>query len=169
MSVVETERLVLDRWADDDVIDLARLGSPAVVRFLGGTPWTPDSVRESIDLWRGIEARLGISTWAVRMRDSGELIGHCGFAGTNVPWLRFDFVIQIGWTLGQAWWGRGLATEAAAGALQYGQRRYERARFISKCHIDNDASERVMRRLGMRRVGVVQGVWPAPTVIARFA
>ena len=168
MPVVETSRLVLGRWSDDDVADLARIGSPEVVRFLGGTPWTLESARESIELWRQIEERLGLSTWSVRLRDTGELIGTCGFAGTNVPWMRFDVVIEIGWTLGRSWWGRGYATEAAAGALQCGAAMYEPRRLVSKCHVENAASERVMHRLGMRRVGVVQGAWPAPTVIARF-
>lgn len=166
--MVETSRLVLERWSDDDVGDLTRIGSPDVVRFLGGTPWTIESARESIELWRQIEERLGISTWALRVRDTGELIGTCGFAGTNVPWMRFDFVIEIGWTLGEPGWGRGYATEAASGALRYGETMYEPRRFVSKCHIENAASERVMYRIGMRRVGVVQGAWPAPTVIARF-
>lgn len=168
VPVVESSRLVLERWRDDDVTDLAAIGTAEVVRFLGGTPWTIDAARESIELWRQIENRLGITTWAVRLRGSGELVGTCGFAGTNAPWLRFDFVIEIGWTVGRTWWGQGIATEAASAALAYGQTRYESRRFISKCHIENSASERVMNRIGMRRVGVVQGAWPAPTIVARL-
>jgi ribosomal-protein-alanine N-acetyltransferase len=57
------------------------------------------------------------TTWAIRLRETGELIGTCGFAGTNMPWLRFDTVIEVGWTLGEQWWGRGLATEAASAAV----------------------------------------------------
>lgn len=166
--MAETSRVVLERWSDDDVADLAQIGSPDVVKFLGGTPWTEETARESIELWRQIEQRLGISTWAVRLRDTDELIGSCGFAGTNAPWMRFDVVIEIGWTLGQRWWGRGYATEAAQAALRVGETMYERRRFVSKCHFENAASERVMYRIGMRRVGLVQGAWPAPTVIARF-
>ena len=111
--VAVTGRLILDRVSDNDASALASLGTAEVVRFLGGTPWTVSSVRESISIWRAIEERLGITTWVVRLRESGELVGTCGFAGTNVSWLRFDAVIEIGWTLGRTWWGRGLATEAA--------------------------------------------------------
>ena len=167
--VAATARLILDSWSDDDVEDLAAIGTHEVVRYLEGTPWTRASARESIALWREIEARLGVTTWAVRLRESGELIGTCGFAGTNAPWLRFDFVIEIGWTLARAWWGQGLATEAAQAALARGTAVHDRARIISKCHIENTASERVMHRIGMRRVGVVQGGWPSPTVVCRLA
>lgn len=154
--VAERARLLLRTWSDADAEPLAEIGTAEVVRYLGRTPWTPRTARESIDLWRQIESRLGITTWAVGERGSGDLIGTCGFAGTNMPWLRFDFVIEIGWTFGSGWWGQGFATEAALAALDVGLRRHPRERFLSKCNIENRASERVMRRIGMRRVGIVQ-------------
>ena len=167
-TVAVTERLVLKRFVDADAPALAALGTTEVVRHLGGTPWTLSSARESIRVWRDIEERLGITTWAVRLRGSDELIGSCGFAGTNVAWLRFDVVIEIGWTLGRIWWGQGLATEAARAALERGLADYPPTRFVSKCSIENRASARVMQRIGMRRVGVVQGAWPDPTLVYRL-
>jgi RimJ/RimL family protein N-acetyltransferase len=167
-TVAKTSRLLLRGWTDSDVEPLARIGTAEVVRYLGGTPWTTTAARDSIDLWRQIDERLGLTTWAVCERASGELIGTCGFAGTNMPWLRFDFVIEIGWTLGRQWWGQGLATEAASAALEIGLGRYPRERFLSKCQIENHASERVMERIGMHRVGVVQGTFNDPTVLHRL-
>jgi RimJ/RimL family protein N-acetyltransferase len=166
--VGETERLRLEAWSGLEASELATIGTPNVVRYLGGTPWTVETARDSIALWREIDRRLGITTWAVRLRESSELIGTCGFAGTNMPWLRFDAVIEIGWTLGERWWGQGLASEAASAALSVGLARYPRDRFLSKCHVENDASERVMHRIGMVRVGVVQGAFPAATVVCRL-
>jgi len=168
LVIAETERLALARCVDDDVDELARIGTLEVVRFLGGTPWTTETARELIDLWHQIDERLGITTWGVRLRETGELIGTCGFAGTNAPWLRFDFVIEIGWTFADRWWGQGLATEAARAALEVGLARYPAERFMSKCRIDNGASERVMQRIGMQRAGVVQGAWPDPTIVYRL-
>lgn len=154
--------------ADSDVEPLARIGTADVVRYLGGKPWTTTTARDSIALWRQIDSRPGLTTWAVCERVAGELIGTCGFAGTNMPWLRFDIVIEIGWTFGSDWWGQGLATEAASAALEIGLGRYPRERFLSKCHIENSASERVMERIGMRRIGVVQGTFAVPTVLHRL-
>ena len=167
--VAETSRLLLREWSDTDVEPLAQIGTADVVRYLGGTPWTTTTARDSIDLWRQIGARLGVTTWAVCDRASGDLIGSCGFAGTNMPWLRFDFVIEIGWTFDSRWWGQGFATEAAAAALDIGLSRYPRERFLAKCHIENRASERVMERIGMQRVGIVQGTFSAPTVLHRLS
>lgn len=166
--VARTGRIALERFRDADALQLADIGTAEVVRYLGGTPWTTQTALESIALYREIEERLGITTWAVRTVDSHQLIGTCGFAGTNAGWLRFDFVIEIGWTIAQPWWGQGLATEAAMAALAVGLRRFGREQIVSKCHIANAASERVMHRIGMRRVGVVRGGWPAPTIVCRF-
>ena len=139
--VAETPRLVLTTWAEADVEPLAAIGTAEVVRYLGGTPWTTSTARESIDLW-------------------GQ---------ANAPWLRFDFVIEIGWTLAHAWWRRGFATEAARAALEKGVGQYGAERIVSKCSINNTASEAVMHRIGMRRVGVVRGSWPDDTVVCRLA
>jgi RimJ/RimL family protein N-acetyltransferase len=165
-AVTETSRLSLERASPEDVAALVGIGTPEVVRFLGGTPWTEASVLDDLALWRTIEDRLGITTWVVRLRETGEVIGICGFAGTNQPWLRFDVVIEVGWTLGRPWWGQGMATEAAQAAIAVGLDLYPRERFIAKCHVDNAASERVMHRMGMRRVGLVHH--RNTTIICRF-
>lgn len=167
--IAETERLVLQRCTEDDAQEMAAIGTPEVVRYLGGMPWTEATALESIRVWRDIERRLGVTTWAARSRSTGELVGTCGFAGTNVPWLRRDMVIEIGWTLARRFWGQGLATEAARAALSRGVEVHDATRIISKCHVANAASERVMHRIGMRRAGVVQGAWTAPTVVYRLA
>lgn len=167
-TVARSERLVLRGWDDADVGDLAAIGTPEVVRYLGGKPWTEATGRESINLFRSIGETLVVTTWAVELRSTGELIGTCGYARTNVDWLRRDYVVEIGWTLGRPWWGRGLASEAARAALGLGEERFGLAPILSKCAIDNVASEAVMHRIGMRRVGVVQGRWSNPTVLCRF-
>lgn len=174
--VAESERLTLRHWEDGDVDELAALGSPEVVRFLGGAPWTPDVASASINLYRTIQGWLGLTTWAVVLKAEDRLIGTCGYSRTNVAYLRDDFVVEIGWMLGRRWWGKGLATEAAVAVLPLGRDRFGGRRIISKCALDNAPSERVMHRIGMRRVGIVQGLWHTgrewqrgrPTVICRF-
>ena len=166
--VAESERLVLRRWNDQDAEDLAVLGTTEVVRFLGGVPWDRNRTREAIALYREIEQSLGLTTWAVTLRADGRLVGSCGYARTNVAWLRQDLVVEIGWTLGRQWWGRGLATEAASAVLPLADEGIGRRRIVSKCALENTRSEAVMHRIGMRRVGVVRGIWASPTVICRF-
>jgi len=68
--VVESERLVLRHWSTPDLDDLAAIGTPEVVRMLGGVPWTPDTAKDLIELYRSIQKSLGLTTWAVGPRCS---------------------------------------------------------------------------------------------------
>ena len=155
MIVLTTSRLRVRDWTADDATALSQLTvDDDVVRFLAGRPWSPTDARAMIDTWREIADGLGVATWAIEALD-GTLVGYCGFARTNADWLRSD-TVEIGWLLGRRYWGRGLATEAARAVLALGLRHIEARRIASKCHIANHASERVMQRLGMRKVGVVR-------------
>jgi RimJ/RimL family protein N-acetyltransferase len=82
-------------------------------------------------------------------------VGYCGFARTNAPWLRLG-IIEIGWLLDRRRWGEGLATEGARAVLPLAVARFQPWRIVSKCNLENVASEAVMRRLGLKRAGVVR-------------
>ncbi|MFF4758288.1 GNAT family N-acetyltransferase [Streptomyces sp. NPDC001292] len=58
--------------------------------------------------------------------------------------------VEVGGRLGRPQWGRGLATEAASAALRFGFEDRGPGRIISIAQVGNDASERVMAKLGMR-------------------
>jgi RimJ/RimL family protein N-acetyltransferase len=153
--VALTDRLVIRSWVDEDVEPLAAIAAdPAVVRFLGGVPWSIADARSMIALFREIDDSLGVTTWALEDRQTGALIGHCGFARTNAAYLR-PGIVEIGWTLERGRWGEGLATEAAKAVMPLALGLFDRRRIASKCHIENVASERVMQRLGFRRAGTV--------------
>jgi len=57
----------------------------------------------------------------------------------------------IGWWLAHPYWGRGLATEAAGCALQDVFERAGLDRVVSVARVENNASLRIMEKLGMRR------------------
>lgn len=65
-----------------------------------------------------IEQR-GWGFWAVELKASAEFIG---FLGLHVPIAELPFspCVEIGWRLAFQHWHRGLATEAARGALEVG-------------------------------------------------
>jgi RimJ/RimL family protein N-acetyltransferase len=154
--VAVTDRLVVRTWADEDVEALAVIGAdPDVVRYLGGVPWSVADARSMIERSREIGDSLGVTSWALQDRRSGSLVGHCGFARTNAPCLRPE-IIEIGWTLDRRRWGEGLATEAAKSVMPRALQLFERWRIVSKCQVENVASERVMQRLGLRRAGTIR-------------
>jgi ribosomal-protein-alanine N-acetyltransferase len=167
-TVATSERLRLRRWEIRDAETLHAICSDdAVVRYLGGRPWTSADAESFVEDMRSRAASGSPETWAVEELGTAELIGWCGFARTNAPWLRSDFVIEIGWTLARTRWGQGLATEAAHVALGLGRRLHDASRVVSKCHEANAASERVMQRIGMTQVGIVKG-GTSKTLLYRF-
>lgn len=151
MTIIETPRLVLRRWRDEDALPFAAInGDPEVMRWIGdGSAWDEAKTREAL---QRIENRW--DTWkfglfAVEVKATGEL---AGFTGLSVPEFLPEVMpaVEIGWRLGRPFWGQGLATEAARAALDFGFRTRGLERVISIHQIGNLASERIMVKLGMR-------------------
>ena len=164
--VAVSDRLILRRWERSDAAPLfAICRHKEVARLYGSRPRRRREVTAAIDDFNGREAGLSVTTWAVALRQTGTLVGWCGYARPNVAWLNAD-VVEIGWLIDFASWGQGLAPEAAAQALRIGEKHLPRSRIISKCRDGNTQSERVMQKIGLRRVGVVsEGV--SSTVVYR--
>jgi RimJ/RimL family protein N-acetyltransferase len=53
-------------------------------------------------------------------------------------------------------WGRGIATEAARGALQYGITQLGLKQVYAMTHVNNAASRRILEKLGFRFVKIFE-------------
>ncbi|HEX8475008.1 MAG TPA: GNAT family N-acetyltransferase [Pyrinomonadaceae bacterium] len=146
---IETARLHFRRFTMDDWDALAELFSdPEVVRFLGdGKP--PDKAECLAHLRNFIEnywteRRLG--RWALIHKEDGKLIGYCG--------LRLlEGAPELTYVLAKAYWGRGLATEAARACLRYGFVELRLERIVAVTRPENVASQHVMEKLAMKCEG----------------
>ena len=67
--------------------------------------------------------------------------------------LPFSPCVEIGWRLARRFWGRGLASEAAAAALRVGFERLALAEIVSFTTLANLRSRAVMERIGLRDTG----------------
>jgi RimJ/RimL family protein N-acetyltransferase len=152
--VVETQRLRLRPWrAADDLPALAAVNADAeVMRWVApNRPLRPD---ESAALLERIEAHWrehGYGLWAVEPRANGA--GCIGFAGLAIPSFLPEVLpaVEAGWRLDRAWWGRGLATEAARASIAYGFDTLGLRSVVSIIDAANERSLRVAEKLGMRR------------------
>lgn len=154
MDELETERLKLRAWIEDDIEPLARiLADPQVMRFIGDGH--PCSREEGVVWWEKIRRRWeedGFDVWAAVLKQTDGLVGWIGLAVSD--WLpELMSATEVGWLLDRRYWGRGLATEGGAASLAYAFGTLDVERVVSICHSANTASERVMQRLGMRREG----------------
>src|ERR1019366_7654615 len=87
---------------------------------------------------------------AVVLKSHDQVIG---FAG--LKYLDDLHVVDIGYRLFPAYWHQGLATESAAPAIQYGFETLHLETIIGLVEPANVASVRVLEKLGLKFVGMV--------------
>jgi ribosomal-protein-alanine N-acetyltransferase len=91
--------------------------------------------------------------FAVCDRATGLLIGGCGIRRES----QTSSVANLGWAITPAFQGKGLATEAAARLINFGLSDLGLKVIYATCDTRNVASYRVMEKLGMKRVGFLEG------------
>lgn len=150
---LQTQRLILRAFTESDLDAYAEMCSnPEVMRYIG----TGKTLSRS-ESWRSMAMMLGhwklrgYGMWAVQECLNGEMIGRIG-CWQPLGWTGFE----IGWTLRQAYWGRGLATEGARAAMEYAFKELQRSRIISLIRPDNQASRRLAEKLGEKIEGTVE-------------
>lgn len=150
MPAIDTTRLVLRRWSEHDVAPLAAINAdPEAMRWIGdGSTRTEQQTRASIEAWERQWDTHGFGLFAVEVRETGALAGLTGLA---IPSFLPEIMpaVEIAWRLGRSFWGQGIATEAARAALRFGLVDCGLERIVSIVQIGNDASERIMIKLGM--------------------
>ena len=149
---LETERLLLRqmRVCDSaDMYDYAR--RPEVTEYLLWRPHSDVQYTRRYLEYLGGRYRIGVHyEWAVIHKETGRMIGTCGFA-------RIDSAHncgEIGYVLHPDFRGQGLITEAAERVLQFGFGVLGLNRIEARYMVGNEPSRRVMNRLGMLFEGV---------------
>lgn len=169
---LETERLILRPFSPADFDDLYDIHSrPEVARYLYWDARDGEQVRQVLERKAGqyelTEEGQGLAA-AVVWRASGRVVGE-----VSLVWLsREHRQGEIGFSFHPAYQGRGLATEAAEVMLRLGFGELGLHRIIGRCDARNDASARLLERLGMRREAhfvhneVFKGAWGEEYVYA---
>jgi RimJ/RimL family protein N-acetyltransferase len=145
--------LTLGAWEAEDWPEFSAIASdPQVIRYIGdGSLWSEDRSRQFVARQIGLYRERGFCLWKLMPAQGGALIGFCGLQP-----LPETEDIEIGWWLARAWWGRGLATEAAQAALRDGFERVGLRRIVAIAQPANTASIRIMEKLGMGFEGMAE-------------
>lgn len=146
-SHLETERLSLRPFIDDDLEGLARiLTDPETSRFLIRQPKDVEETWPILATMVGHWGLRGYGPMAVIERESGELVGRAGL------WRPHGWpAIEVIWTVDRTRWGRGYATEAASAVLAAAREGFGANALCSLIAPENKASVRVAEKLGGRR------------------
>lgn len=150
-----TPRLHLREISFDDwPAVLAYQQKPEYLQFY---PWDSRSkadVQQFVQLfvgWRHENPRAKYQ-FAITLPDSNRLIGLCGVRQKTANAIE----AEIGYELDPAYWGHGYATEAARCVLNFAFGRLRVHRVWATCIADNDASARVLEKVGLQREGCLR-------------
>lgn len=148
--ILETPRLVLRNWRDDDR-DLFREinRDPKVMEFF---PFrrTPEEADAMMQRMRAMIDETGLGCYAVELKQSAEPIGFCGLSKPDLAPILPEVTVEIGWRLATRFWGQGYVTEAGRALIEFGFATKGLSEIVSFAVEANRRSTAVMERLGMR-------------------
>jgi RimJ/RimL family protein N-acetyltransferase len=149
-TIIETQRLIVRTWRDDDCEPFFRINSdPEVMRHIRPIPDRAES-DAAVERQRASQAEHGFCFWALERKDDSALLGFCGLR-PGVPDTPIADGLEIGWRLGRDHWGAGYAKEAAAACIAWAFRHTATPRVAAITVAANVRSWGLMERLGMVR------------------
>lgn len=154
---LKTDRLKIRPLSEDDLDLLVEIyGDPEFNRRIHNT--TPPGLLEMsyyVQWHNECQRMFGYAMWGVEERESGRLVGDCGF----FPYEWQGPEIELAYHFHHSVWGHGYASEAAAACLKYGRKKFDKP-IVAVVHKDNLASRRVLEKIGMAPEGekIVYGI-----------
>ncbi len=151
---LETERLILRKLKKSDTKDLYEYcSSPVSAKYSLWQPHEDIGVTRQYISWLLRSYKRGeYFTWGIELKESGKLIGTCSFTSVDNEYK----VAEIGYGIGNAYWGNGYAAEAVKAVLEYG---FCTVGFISinaKIMKENVSSVRLASAVGMECDGLLR-------------
>ena len=144
MPVLESERLVLRQFCQDDLAD--------VISWKGvSNEQRSQQAQEFLDFCFQSYRRWGMGPWGMLYKEDQKMVGSCGFC-------RIDFKTNIGevnYYVADRYRKQGLATEALQVVIRFGFQDISLAEIRATCTMDNKSSERVMQKAGMQFVRII--------------
>ena len=151
---LETPRLKLRPITQDDAQDIFEIFSDKqVMKYYDLLPFeTLDRAKQQADFFaKGFEKKQMIR-WGVELKESGKLIGTCGFFAFNEDALK----AELGYELGSAYQGKGYMSEALSAALAFLFRESSVNRVEAFIEPPNTASQKLAQKLGFTKEGTLR-------------
>ncbi|MUK87882.1 GNAT family N-acetyltransferase [Ornithinibacillus sp. L9] len=152
---IETDRLTLrklelrdvqsvfNHWLSDERVSDNRI-NPA-----------HKTVSETFDRLDKIVSQYGCKEfcyWGIELKETSELIGEIDL---------YDFELatgncEVSYSVGSNWWNQGYGTESLKAVVEFGFRKMNIHKISAAHNVDNPASGKIMRKVGMKQEGVIR-------------
>lgn len=165
---LKTRNLVLRRIRPTDaesVFDI--LADKEVARFYDEEPFSDVSQAvELIEYWATAFERRQVIRWGIARKDDNSIIGSCGYYGLHRRHMRGS----LGYELAQPYWRQGIMTEALSAVIEFGFEGVGLNRIEATVMVGNQASVRLLEKLGFRNEGVLREYerWPGKGYVDLF-
>lgn len=144
--ILETERLILRPWREDDAEDLYKYARDPDVGPIAGWP-VHTSVENSREIIRNV---LSVpETYAVCLKEDGCAVGSIGLKlNGSTDMTDRDDECELGYWIGKPFWGQGLIPEASRELLRYAFEELGMRAVWCGYYDGNEKSKRVQEKLG---------------------
>lgn len=147
---IETERLILREWKEEDKASFARINNdPMIMEFFPRRLTEADSDK-LIDRFQKHFETHGFGFYAVEMKKTGEFMGFAGLQNVEMD-VPFTPAVEIAWRLDYEYWGKGYGTEAARAVLAHAFGKLKLPEIVAYAVHDNSRAIKLMEKLGMKR------------------
>lgn len=149
---METDRLYLREFQEDDWGAVHKYAS--LEQVSRNQPWGPNTIEETKAF---VEEALADSKktprtryiFAIVLKEHQELIGAVEINIRSTA----NKSGEIGYIVNPDYWGKGVATEAASMMIDFGFNELVLHRIYATCAPENEGSQKVLEKLGMRFEG----------------
>lgn len=156
-TTIATPRLIVRIIREADLPDLFEVnGDDAVTRFLPYATWrTPADGEAWFARMNGLQAKGDCWQFVLEHRELRRAIGTCLLFRHDEKHAR----AELGYALGRAHWGRGHMQEALGAFVDFVFAELKLARLEAEIDPRNEASARLLRRLGFVPEGWLRQRW----------
>jgi ribosomal-protein-alanine N-acetyltransferase len=156
--VFETPRLWVGHWHSGLAESaLAIYGDPEVTQWIGGVTETGIAGMENRIAWllaRNETLPDCWGSWPTFLKQTNQLVGAMLMKPLPDGEGNFTEEIEVGWHLAPAHWGQGYATEGGRRMIELGFADQNLEQIFAVTGPNNQKSQRVARRLGMKAQGL---------------
>ncbi len=155
IPTLSTERLTLRKMLVGDCYDMNEYARRAdVTEYLTWSPHPNVDYTKEYLAYLSHHYTLGdFYDWALILKDENKMIGTCGFTRFSFP----NDSAEVGYVINPEYRGQGFAPEALSEVIRFGFSVIGLNRIEAKYIVGNEASRRVMEKVGMRFEGVLRG------------
>lgn len=156
---MDTPRLYLRPWKTEDAADLYDIASSPKVGPYCGWPMH-ESVEESGEVIRSM--LMNRQNHAIVLKETGKVIGNISMHKDSLRSITSARVREIGYYLGENYFGHGYMSEAVECMLEYGFTELE-LEMVTAAHFSfNERSRRLINRLDFHYDATIPkwGSWP---------